>query len=55
MTLSYRGTKYDTTATQVAVTETALIGHYRGHEVHFLNGVQQPHAARTLHYRGVAY
>jgi hypothetical protein len=57
MQLTYRGVKYDYNPPTLEVTESDIIGKYRGQPVHYsyVRHVPCPQVEAQLVYRGVAY
>ena len=54
MQLSYRGVKYNTNKSDVPVTDTQEIGHYRGATYHVRRALKMParRSEDVLKYRG---
>ena len=57
MKLTYRGVQYDYTPQTLEVTESEIVGKYRGQAMHFQypRHVPQPLTVHELRYRGVPY
>ena len=57
MKLCYRGVEYDYTPPALEVTESEMLGHYRGRPLRFsyVKHVPFPQSEANLRYRGAAY
>ena len=57
MKLTYRGIQYDYNPPMLEVTESDIVGQYRGHAVRFgyARHIPIPQPAERMTYRGVAY
>ena len=57
MKLCYRGVKYDYTPPVLEVSESEMLGHYRGRPLHFsyVSHVPFPQPEANLKYRGTPY
>ena len=57
MKLCYRGVEYDYTPPVLEVSETEMLGHYRGRPLHFsyVSHVPFPQPEADLMYRGTSY
>ena len=57
MKLTYRGVEYDYNSPNLEVTESSILGKYRGrpHPVNYVRHVPFPQPVADLKYRGIAY
>jgi hypothetical protein len=54
MSLTYRGSNYDSSATQISLDHVTT-GHYRGSNYQIRQCVAMPQVTQELKYRGISY